>query len=140
MIRNILVAVDGSDSSKRAVRLARELAMGSNANITLLHVIEPLGSLPLEAWGVSRIDVYEKQLAGAHELLHTLGSELPADRVSQVVESGSPAETICAQADEQNADLVVLGSRGMGAVGRWLLGSVSDRVVHLSKRPVTIAR
>jgi nucleotide-binding universal stress UspA family protein len=60
--------------------------------------------------------------------------------VNQIIESGAPAETICAQAEERNADLVVVGSRGMGAVGRWLLGSVSDRVVHLSKRPVVVAR
>jgi nucleotide-binding universal stress UspA family protein len=140
MIRQVLVAVDGSDGSKRAARFARELAAALQARVTLLHVIELPASLPLEAYGLTRTQVYEGQLEAAGDLLGALAAEMPAGMVEQVIESGSPAETICAQAEERSADLVILGSRGMGAVGRWLLGSVSDRVVHLCKRPVTIAR
>jgi len=140
MIRRILVAVDGSDNSRKAARFARELAGALRAHVTLLHVIEPPTSLPLEAYGLTRTQVYEGQLEAAAAVLSALAAEIPAGQVDQVIESGSPAETICAQAEERNVDLVVLGSRGMGAVGRWLLGSVSDRVVHLSRRPVTVVR
>ncbi len=140
MIRHILVAVDGSDGSKRAARFTRELASALQARITLLHVIELPTSVPLEAYGLTRTQVYEAQLETAGDLLGALAAEMPVGQVEQVIESGSPAETVCAQAEERDVDLVVLGSRGMGAVGRWLLGSVSDRVVHLSKRPVTIVR
>jgi nucleotide-binding universal stress UspA family protein len=140
MIQEILVAVDGSDGSKRAARFVRELASALNARVTLLHVIEPPTNLPLEAYGLTRTQVYEGQLQSAADVLGALAAEMPAGMVDQLIESGSPAETICAQAEERNVDLVVLGSRGMGAVGRWLLGSVSDRVVHLSRRPVTVVR
>lgn len=139
MIQHILVAVDGSDGSKRAISLAREIATAKQARLTLLHVVEPPASFPLEAYGLTRAQVYETQLQGARALLEAVASDLPM-QVEQVIESGAPAETICAQAEERRADLVVLGSRGMGAVGRWLLGSVSDRVVHLSKKPVLVAR
>ena len=140
MLKKILVAIDGSESSRKAARFARDLARNFDAHITLLHVIEPPGSFPIEAYGLTRAQVYEVQLESARSLLAALAAELPAERVEQVIESGSPAETICAQADERDVDLIVLGSRGMGAVGRWLLGSVSDRVVHLSKRAVTVVR
>lgn len=139
MIQHILVAVDGSDGSRRATALARTLAMALNARITLLHVIEPTTSFPLEAYGLTRTQVYEGELEAAKKLLAAVAVEMPSG-VAQVIESGSPAEAICAQAEERNADLVVLGSRGMGSVGRWLLGSVSDRVVHLSRKPVTVVR
>ncbi|WP_373047715.1 universal stress protein [Vulgatibacter sp.] len=139
MIQHILVAVDGSDGSKRAVGLARELATALQARVTLLHVIEPPASFPIEAYGLNRNQVYDVQLQGARALLAAIAAEMPG-RVDQVVDSGSPAETICAQSEERDADLVLLGSRGMGTMGRWLLGSVSDRVVHLSKRPVTVVR
>lgn len=138
MVRHILLAVDGSDSSRRAARLARGLVNALGSRLTLLHVIELPGSFPVESYGLTRAQVYEVQLESAKALLGALASELPADRVEQVIESGSPSETICAQAEERNADLVIMGSRGMGTVGRWLLGSVSDRVVHLCKRPVTV--
>jgi len=139
MIQHILVAVDGSDGSKRALSLAREIANATRARLTLLHVLEPPASFPLEAYGLTRAQVYEVQIEGARALLSALAAELPG-QVEQVVESGAPAETICAQAEERHADLVILGSRGMGPVGRWLLGSVSDRVVHLSRKPVLVAR
>ena len=65
-------------------------------------------------------------------------ADLPKADVEKVVEVGTPVETICSQAAERGADLIVVGARGMGKGGRWLLGSVSDRVVHHAGRPVTV--
>lgn len=140
MIRRILVAVDGSEGSAKAVRLAREMAVPFGAEVVLLHVIEPPSTFPIEAYGLTRAAVYEVLLQRGRELLEKMAAEFPAGKVEQAIESGSPAETICAQAEERDADLVILGSRGLGAMGRWLLGSVSDRVLHLCKRPVTVVR
>lgn len=139
MIRHILVAVDGSESARKAVGFCRSLATALQARITLLHVIEPPPNLPLEVVGLTRGQVYETQLGRAREMIAALADDLPGD-VDQVIESGAAAEAICAQAEERDADLVLLGSRGMGTMGRWLLGSVSDRVVHLCRRPVTVVR
>ena len=139
MIRHILVAVDGSEGARRAVDLARERAGALRARITLLHVVEPPVSFPLDAYGLTRTQVYEGQLSRARALVAALAQELPGE-VAQVIDSGAPAESICAQAEERGADLVIVGSRGSGPIGRWLLGSVSDRVVHLSRKPVVVAR
>jgi nucleotide-binding universal stress UspA family protein len=54
------------------------------------------------------------------------------------VETGGPAETLADRADRMDADLVVVGSRGLGAVKRAFLGSTSNRLVHICKRPVLV--
>ncbi|MBI5545374.1 MAG: universal stress protein, partial [Deltaproteobacteria bacterium] len=62
----------------------------------------------------------------------------PAERLNRLTKVGRAADVICEQGHELGADLIVLGARGMGAGGRLLLGSVSDRVTHQAARPVTI--
>lgn len=54
------------------------------------------------------------------------------------MESGSPGERICKAADDHKADLIVMGTRGLGVLRRTILGSVSDYVVHHAEVPVTI--
>lgn len=137
-IQNILVAVDGSEASLKLVSWARQLAQGRNAKILLLHVLAPPPHLPLDRLGVTRPQVHEAQLEWAGSLLDRLGGALENLTVERVIEAGAPADVICAQAEERRADLIVLGSRGMGAIGRWYLGSVSTRVVQQSKRPVLV--
>nr|WP_131918201.1 universal stress protein [Heliophilum fasciatum] len=53
---------------------------------------------------------------------------------------GNPAYAICEYAEEHNMDLIIIGSRGMGEIKSLLLGSISDRVLHLAKCPVLIVR
>lgn len=141
MIRHILVGFDGSDSSRRAARFAHDLALQVAARMTVLFVIEPPRILPigpLDSYLVAGGQHTDEELEGVRKLLEEVASDLPAAQVDKVVEVGRPAETICKQAELLRADLIVVGARGLGVGGRWLLGSVSDRVVHAADRPVTV--
>ena len=139
-LQHILVAVDGSEGSRRAVAFARTLAQPLGAHVTLLLVLEPpqvLSFGPLEGFALAG-GTDPKQLEAARRMLQEAGEGLPAGRVSHEVELGTAADVICARAEALDADLIVLGARGTGKAGRWLLGSVSDRVVHHAARPVTV--
>lgn len=138
MIQNVLVAVDGSEGSRKAARLGGEIAGKFGCQLTLLHVIEPPRMTFIEAYGLTMAQVYEVQMQGARAMLAEVAKELPGVQVEQVIVNGSPGEAICQQAEERNADLVLVGSRGLAKVGRWLLGSVSDRVIHHCRKPVTV--
>ncbi len=142
MLGRIMVAIDGSGGSLKAARHALALARSTGAHVTLLTVLEqpsvvPFG--PLEAWAAARPES-DAQLTRLRAELDTLATELPPGQVDKRVEYGVPAEAICAAAEDAHADLLVVGSRGHGPLGRWLLGSVSDRVVHHAKVPVTVVR
>ncbi|WP_309894153.1 universal stress protein [Archangium sp.] len=141
MIKHILVAIDGSDSSRKAARFAHDLAQQTNARITLLFVLEPprmiaLGFLDSEL--ISGSQRSPEELEAVRRLLDEVASDLPKAQVDKVVEIGRPADTIVAQADALGADHIVIGARGLNPGGKWLLGSVSDRVVQHAGRPVTV--
>ncbi len=141
MIKHNLVAIDGSDSSRKAARFAHDLAQQTSARITLLFVLEPprmlaLGFLDSEL--ISSSQRSPEELEAVRRLLDEVASDLPKAQVDKVVEIGRPADTIVAQADALGADHLVIGARGLNPGGKWLLGSVSDRVVQHAGRPVTV--
>ena len=141
MIKHILVAIDGSDSSRKAARFAHDLAQQTNARITLLFVLEPprmiaLGFLDSEL--ISGSQRSPEEFEAVRRLLDEVASDLPKAQVDKLVEIGRPADTIVAQADALGADHLVIGARGLNPGGKWLLGSVSDRVVQHAGRPVTV--
>jgi nucleotide-binding universal stress UspA family protein len=125
----------------KAARYAAELASQMGANLTLACVNEPVRYL-VEPQMVPLVDVERAQhqaavntLTQAREAL--VGFKMPID---DKVLFGPAAEALVDAAEQQQADLLVVGSRGLGAVKRMLLGSVADRVVHLSSRPVLVVR
>lgn len=141
MIQHILVAADGSEGSRRAATFARDLAQATGARITLLHVLEPIPMVNVgfaEFYGVTHRQPTEEELNQLRSALDEMVAGMPKDRAEVVIEYGSPADTIVAQAKQRGVDLIVMGARGMGAVGRFLVGSVSDRVVHHAECSVTV--
>ena len=141
MIQHILVAIDGSDTSRKAARFAHDLAQQTQARITLLFVLEPprmvsLGFLDSEL--ISNPQRSAEDVEKVRRLLDELSADLPRARVEKVVEIGRAADTIVEQADKLGADHIVVGARGLNAGGKWLLGSVSDRVIQHAGRPVTV--
>lgn len=137
MFQTILVAVDGSEGARKALDHAAALAERTGGKLILVHVLEPPPVAPVEAYGLTIGSWIESRQAEAQALLRELASKLRVP-VETVITTGPPAQAICAEADARKADLIVAGSRGMGAVGRLLLGSVSDRLVHQCSQPVTI--
>ena len=141
MVRHVLVAVDGSENSRKAAAFGRELARDVGGKLTLLYVLEPPPVVVVgfpEVYGMTNRQPTEEELDAVRKMLDEAADGMPADRVEKVIEYGVAAQTILDQCEARKADLLVIGARGLGPMGRWLLGSVSDRVVHHSKCPVTV--
>ncbi|WP_420348983.1 universal stress protein [Pelagibius sp.] len=141
MFKTVLVAVDGSGHAANAVRCAGDIAKTYDATLVMLAVD---GHRPLEApladlaksEDLSRSEVFERILASARIL-----AEVPKGvTVEQRVGYGDPADEILDEAGRSGADLIVVGSRGLGEYAELLLGSVSRKVLHLAKVPVLVAQ
>jgi nucleotide-binding universal stress UspA family protein len=140
-MKRILVGIDGSPASHKAARLAAEVAGRFGARLTLAYVVPRL-LLPPDAYGLTVAEVEAEHRTHADEVLRQARAELgEAGAAAEVsVLHGPPAEALVEAAAATEADLVVLGSHGRGAVARVLLGSTTDRVVHLCPRPVLVVR
>lgn len=140
-MKRILVGIDGSEPAAKAARMAADVAIRFGARLTLAYVVPRL-LLPPDAYGLSTADVEEEHRAYAEKLLAHALAELGDSGVQadSMVLSGPPAESLAEVAQAADIDLVVAGSRGRGAVARMLLGSVTDRLVHISPKPVLVVR
>lgn len=138
MIKKILVAFDGSEPSQHAFDLASELAFHFKAKLLLLAVVrlpEPATSLELGAV----LDDAKEHYTKAFEDLRDRTNPRAID-FTTTVEVGHPAEHIVAMAEKEHCDLVVMGRRGRTAVGRFVLGSTSERVLRYAHCAVTIVK
>ncbi|MCV7220176.1 universal stress protein [Mycolicibacterium elephantis] len=137
----ILVAVDGSPESEAAVSWAAREAVMRRLPVTLMHVIAPVEVTWPVTYLQSSFDEWQEE--NAKQVLEQAqktfqgsvgGAEVPA--VNSVVEHGPIASTLVAASAD--AWMVVAGNRGMGALGRALLGSVSSGLLHYARGPVAI--
>lgn len=157
MIKRILVPIDGSEHSGRAVRFGTELAVRFDASLTFVHVLNRvLAREPLKRYvthlrsapepDMIEIESVEKTLARSGEaegveLLERVAAEAEAAGVSDVstrLLDGNPASVIVHEADSGDYDLVVLGRRGVGGVKGLLVGSVSQRVASAAAPTVVM--
>jgi nucleotide-binding universal stress UspA family protein len=139
----ILVAVDGSEQSFHAIRALGHLTRAEK--LIVMNALDvprlayPIGGEPtvLEDFSLSIQQVMQDD---SERLLNRIASLLPMNTgpVSQQVERGTPAEAILSAAEKEKADLIVLGSRGLGPVKELLLGSVSHRVVTHAACPTLV--
>ncbi len=137
-MKTILAANDGSDSAKRAFQFAVELAEAFGAGVTVVSVAqpsEPPTSVETTALLEAAIEHFEKDFEGFREAAKTAAVPLET-----VVVVGHPADQIVHQATERNADMIVMGHRGKSRLQRWLLGSVSKRVLSYARCTVTVVR
>jgi nucleotide-binding universal stress UspA family protein len=140
MFQTIVLAVDGSKHAEKAAELAAQLAREGNDEIVLTHVTELLPSRYQVHPGLDY--EFDKE---AIELAKGYATDLEADGLKARVELrhsqyGHLARVITNLADELDAGLIVMGSRGRSDLSALLLGSVAHKVLHLSRRPVLIAR
>jgi nucleotide-binding universal stress UspA family protein len=138
-MKRILVAIDGSDPSLKAARMAADIALRFGAQLTLVHVVPKL-LLPPDVYGLTLAEVEKEHRAYAEKLLQQALSFLaePGVDTTSTILYGSPAESIAEEAAAPDVGMVVVGSRGHGSVARMFLGSVSDRIVHISPKPVLV--
>jgi nucleotide-binding universal stress UspA family protein len=139
VIQRVLAPVDGSDPSLKAVRMAAEMASRFGAKLTLVHVVPRL-LLPPDVYGLTIATVEKEHRAYAEGVLDGARAALDGQglEISTSVLFGPPAECIAEEATAPDVGLVVVGSRGHGAVARMFLGSVSDRLVHICSKPVLV--
>jgi nucleotide-binding universal stress UspA family protein len=138
-MKRILVAVDGSDPSVKAARMAADIALRFGAKLTLVHVVPKL-LLPPDVYGLTIAEVEKEHRAYADRLLEKAVESIgePSVEVDTAVLYGAPAEAIAETAAATDVGMIVIGSRGHGAVARMFLGSVSDRLIHISPKPVLV--
>ena len=139
MYDKILVAVDHSEMSDRAVLAARDLALLSKGEVWVLHLRErEMGAKT----GVLRIDETTKdanaEVAASVEVLTQAGVKAHGEVRNTIF--GYAAREIVNDAIEVDADVIVMGSRGRGDLAGLLLGSTAHKVIHLSDRPVLVVR
>jgi len=147
MIKKILIAVDGSKHSLKCVEFGAQVAKGLNTDVLLYHVVKPY-LLPeslrkfakAEHMATIDADLLKKGaqylLAGALDAARKAGLK----NVEIETEEGPIARSIVARAKSFKADLIVIGSRGMGDVEGMLRGGVSHRVETLAKCPVLVVK
>ena len=138
-MKTILFATDGSDGAWEALEFAIELAKETGAEIEVLAV-KPPPVLSKGGVGAPILEVEEDQ--GAEHVAATAAAKAEGSGVHARahVEHGEPAEAIAAVGERLQADLIVVGSRGLGAIKGAMLGSVSHELVKKSRIPVTIVR
>ncbi len=139
-LRHILVTTDFSEASKKALPYAVALARKFEAALTLLYVVP--GHLPADISHVGIVLEEKRLIAEAHERLPRFReAELdPHLHVETLVVNGSPAHEICQTAEAQGADLIVISHQGYTGLKRFLLGSVTEKVVRHSPCPVLVVR
>lgn len=172
MIKKILIPVDGSPQSVRAVEMGSEIASKFDAEIVLLHVLlrghmpsglkqameievglkrkssDNLVNMPVEILarvdnkGESQLSLDELDFIGKHVLSHVerLCQDKGVKKVSKHVEEGNPAKIIVNVAKQSKVDIIVMGRSGLSELTGMLVGSVSNKVLHLAECPCLTVR
>jgi nucleotide-binding universal stress UspA family protein len=138
MLKKIIVAYDGSNAAQHAFRFALELATPFDATVIALSVAqlpEPATMVESSAMLEAATEHFEKRFVELRVAASAAGVALE----TQVV-VGHAADQIVHLADEEKADLIVMGHRGKSLIQRWLLGSVSKRVISYAPCSVLIVR
>lgn len=139
MFKRVLVAFDGSIHSQKALVYALKMSEALQASLYLLHAYAPITSSSLLDDTDEFLDQEKAEglrvLAPAVRAAETVGID-----VCPVIVEGPAPEAIARVAEEQDCDLIVMGRRGLTAMGETLLGSVSDTVLRLTDLPVLVVR
>ncbi len=132
MIKKILVPIDGSDHSRKALQYASDIASKYKAIVYLLHVVAPLPSIPYEDIVE---EMRESQERFAKKILGEAVRKIKKKGITNFQSTmlhGDPARGIVDFAKRNDIDMILMGSRGAGGLQSLLLGSVSHRVCHLA--------
>ena len=142
----IVVPVDGSDNSKRALEHAVSIAVNGGAELIAVHVANIVSAIsnfdqtPIGGGYVSEQIAADLEETGK-EILKDVTKDLPAElKVRSVFEVGSPGPAVLAVAKKYDADLIVMGSRGLGPLKGLFMGSVSSYVTGHSSCPVLVVK
>lgn len=153
-MKKILVAVDGSKSSQKAAQRAAEIAEAMETDVTLIHVYTETAQIPvnqfnevasyLSAETLENImkDQEDTIIAKRQKILNQDAEIFEEKGVTpnKLLVHGDPADTVCEYAEENDFDLIIVADKGHGKVERFLLGSISDKIVRHSKKSVMVVK
>lgn len=149
MLGKVLVAIDGSENSDRALDFALDFADKYEVPLTVLNVSEmaAVSAVPPEisAYPGEGMVVLQKDFRKIHEELlvrsvNHAREVKPNVSVSSILREGDPASEIVALAKDEQFDVVIIGHRGSGKLREIFLGNISERVAHLAPCTVIIVR
>lgn len=143
MFSKILVAVDGSSFSNKALDYAADLTKKYNSSLTIIYVVHKRVYIAAEEAGfVTTAPLIHDMEEQGKEILEKAKERVEAAgiNVDRVLVHGLPAEEILEKAEKESYDAIVIGSRGRTAATAFLLGSISDKVSHHAKCPVLIVK
>jgi len=140
MYKKILLATDGSENARRAAFQAAGLAEELSSEIIIAYIFSSPPS--------------QSKMAKANFDVHSILTEDAKNAISETINLfeekkvayslkvaiGEPASEVCEIAEKENADLLIIGSRGLGTIKSAVIGSVSQKVAHLAKCPVMIVK
>jgi len=145
MYKRILVAIDGSDTSKRALREALQLAKDGNSALRILHVLDlvtfstdtPSGFAAYEE--ALRVGG-EQMLSDASDVAEKAGVKCETELLELEERGRRIAEEIAGDAEQWRAELIVIGTHGRRGLNRLFLGSVAESLVRIAPAPVLLVR
>ena len=142
MLKKILVAIDGSPQSLKALDIAIDMARRFESRLYIIHVIEEQKYMLAINYPPAYPEMVDSLLKSAKELLDDATKKAVEQGINaeQLLERGDAASKIIDAADNLGVDMIVMGSRGLRGITKFLLGSVSERVVKYSKRPVMVIK
>jgi nucleotide-binding universal stress UspA family protein len=137
MARCIVCGIDDSSGARNAARVADDLARALGARLVLVHAA-PVA--PSVMYGVPfDNDTFQREvMESSRRLLDDVARDCNSDDVSQRAELGSPIEVLTSSIEDEHADLLVVGTRGRGAMRSVLLGSVAHEMLAVSPCPVVV--
>jgi len=134
MTNTILLAVDDSGHSQRAADVSEQLAKLTKYKVVVIHVHE----LAVGRWGSMRVDDNTGDAFAEAIVKGLTGAGIEASIETRDTHYGQVAQALSAAADDLDADMIVVGSRGRSNVASLTLGSVSHKLLHLARRPVLV--
>lgn len=153
-MRKILIAVDGSDSAQKAAQKGAELADQLGAEATLIHVYAESAQIPVNQFNEvasylsaeTMEEIMEQQEDTIKERRQKIldeDAEYFEEKgldVEKVLLHGDPADEVCDYAEKNNFDLIIVADKGHGKVERFLLGSISDKIVRHANKSVMVVK
>jgi nucleotide-binding universal stress UspA family protein len=145
MFGSIVVGTDGSDTAKEAVRQAVELARSVGAELLLVSAYQPVARVSVNRETTQMPEDVQWMVSAREDVATLLAEAAKVAEESGVAaqtfqRQGDPADAILDVAEERDADLIVVGNKGMTGAKRFLLGSVPNRVSHHAPCSVLIIR
>jgi len=139
--RNIVIATDGSENSKKAISYGIGIAKLSGATVHTLYVVDTssFSSIPMDGGWEEMYEILRKEGEKAVSEVKELG-EASGVNVRNVILEGHPSSEITTFAENNDADIIVVGTLGKTGLDRFLMGSVAEKVMRSSKIPVLIVR